>query len=70
MTPRGGAHFAPAPLPCQETAQTELDIETSCGEVGQVAQDPFPDDLDQSLEFDPAVPEPIPQDDFDQNWGA
>jgi hypothetical protein len=33
-------------------------------------RNPSPDDLDQSPEFDPTEPEPIPEDDFDQTWGA
>jgi hypothetical protein len=40
------------------------------GEAGEAAQEPFPDDLDSSPEFDPAEQEPIPEDDFDQRWGA
>ena len=36
----------------------------------EVAQESFPDDLDQSPEFDPTDPEPVPEDDFDQNLGA
>ena len=43
------------------------------GETEEVAQEFFPDDLDQSPEFDPTDPEPIPEDDFDQSdqsWGA
>jgi hypothetical protein len=45
-------------------------------EHDEVAQESFPDDLDQSPEFDPADPEPIPDHasrgarDFDQTWGA
>jgi hypothetical protein len=39
-------------------------------ETEKVAQEPFPDDLDQTPEFDPAEPEPFPEDDFDQCWGA
>jgi hypothetical protein len=35
----------------------------------EAAQESFPDDLDQSSAFDPAEPEPIPEDDFDQSWG-
>ena len=27
-------------------------------------------DLDQTTPFDPAEPEPIPDDDFDQSWSA
>ena len=40
------------------------------GQADEVAQESFPDDLDQSSEFDPADPEPIPEDDFDQSWDA
>jgi hypothetical protein len=40
------------------------------GEPEEVAQEPFPDDLDQTPEFDPAAPEPIPEDDFDQSCGT
>ena len=36
----------------------------------EAAQESFPDDLDQSPEFDPTEPEPIPEDHFDQTWGA
>jgi hypothetical protein len=51
------------------------------GKHHEVAQESFPDDLDQrtqfdpdeldqSPEFDPADPEPIPEDDFDHSGGA
>jgi hypothetical protein len=40
------------------------------GEAEEVTQESFPNDLDQSPAFDPTEPEPIPQDDFDQSWGA
>jgi len=40
------------------------------GQAEKVTQEPFPDDLDQSPEFDPADPEPIPEDNFDQSWEA
>jgi hypothetical protein len=40
------------------------------GQADEVAQESFPDDLDQSPDFDPTEPEPIPEDDFDQNWEA
>jgi len=36
----------------------------------EVVQDAFPDDLDQSSNFEPAEPEPIPEDDFDQSRGG
>ena len=40
------------------------------GKHREVAQGVLPDNLDQSPEFDPTEPEPIPQDGFDQSWGA
>jgi hypothetical protein len=40
------------------------------GQTEEVAQGSFPDDLDQSPEFDPTEPEPIPEDDFGQSWDA
>jgi hypothetical protein len=39
-------------------------------EHDEVAQESFPDDLDESPGFDPGEPEPIPGDDLDQTWGA
>jgi len=41
-------------------------------EHDEVAQESLPDDLDQSPNFDPTEPEPepIPDDHFDQRWGA
>ena len=50
--------------------QTELAIGTGQAEQDEVAQESFPDDLDQTHDFDPAEPEPIPDDDFDQSWSA
>ena len=40
------------------------------GKRQEAAHEPFPDDLDQTPHFDPTEPEPIPEDDFAQNWGA
>ena len=40
------------------------------GQADEVAQESFPDDLDQSSELDPTESEPIPEDDFDQSWEA
>jgi hypothetical protein len=40
------------------------------GDAEEVAQESFPDDLDQTPEFDHVEPEPIPADAFDQSWGA
>ena len=36
----------------------------------EAAQGSLPDDLDQTPEFDPTEPEPIPQGDFDQSREA
>jgi hypothetical protein len=36
----------------------------------EAAWESFPDDLDQSPAFDPAEPEPIPDNNFGQSWGA
>jgi hypothetical protein len=43
---------------------------TGRGKHHEVAQGCFPDDLDQTPDFDPADPEPIPEDHFDQSWDA
>jgi hypothetical protein len=40
------------------------------GQAEEVAQDTFPDDLDQTTPFDPAELEPIADDDFNQTWDA
>ena len=53
-----------------QTALAIGPIGPGSGEPEEVAQEPFPDDLDQSPEFDPAEPEPIPDEHFDQSWGA
>ena len=56
--------------PARGPPQTELHMGTGGGETHKVAQESFPDDLNQSPEFDPTEPEPIPQDDLDQRWDA
>jgi hypothetical protein len=56
--------------PARGPPQTELGIGHAGAETEEVAQEPFPDDLDQTPRFDPAEPEPIPQDDFDQSESA
>jgi hypothetical protein len=56
--------------PARGPPQTDLDMGTGGGEAEKVAQESFPDHLDQSPEFDPADPKPIPVDDFDQSWNA
>jgi hypothetical protein len=56
--------------PARGPPQTELAIATGKAEQDEVAQGSFPDDLDQTTPFDPAEPEPIPEDNLDQNWRA
>jgi hypothetical protein len=56
--------------PARGPPQTELAMGPGGGEAIEVAQGCFPDDLDQSPEFDPTEPEPIPEDHFDQSRGA
>jgi len=56
--------------PARGPPQTELAMGPGQPEHDEVAQQSFPDDLDQSPEFDPTDPEPIPEDDFDQSSGA
>ena len=56
--------------PARGPPQTELAMDLSAGEQQEAAQGFFPDDLDQSPEFDPAGPEPVPEDDFDQSQGG
>jgi hypothetical protein len=56
--------------PARGPPQTELAMRPGGGQADEVAQESLPDDLDQSSEFDPTEPEPIPEDDFDQSWEA
>ena len=56
--------------PARGPPQTELAM-GPCGGPGggkhhEAAQESFPDDLDQTTQFDPAEPEPIPENHFDQ----
>jgi hypothetical protein len=60
----------PLTHPARGPPQTELAMGTDGGQAEQAAQESFPDDLDQSPEFDPTEPEPIPEDDFEQSWEA
>jgi hypothetical protein len=60
----------PLTHPARGPPQTELAMGPGGGQADEVAQESFPDDLDQSPDFDPTEPEPIPEDDFDQNWEA
>jgi len=50
--------------------QTELEMGLAGAEVETVAQEWNPSDLDQTPDFDPTDPEPIPEDDFDQIQGG
>jgi hypothetical protein len=59
--------------PARGPPQTELamgPMGPDRGEKDEVAQESFPDNLDQSPAFDPTEPEPIPEDDFDQSREA
>jgi hypothetical protein len=60
----------PLTHPARGPPQTELAMGTDGGQAEEAAQKSFPDDLDQSPEFDPTEPEPIPEDDFEQSWEA
>ncbi len=57
----------PLPHPARGPPQTEFDMGLSGGEQGEAAQESFPDDLDPTSAFDPAEPEPAPEDHFDQS---
>ena len=60
----------PLTQPARGPPQTELAMGPDSGQTEEAAQEPFPDDLDQSPAFDPTEPEPVPEDDFDQRWEA
>ncbi|MFG1691725.1 hypothetical protein ACGF5M_06190, partial [Gemmatimonadota bacterium] len=53
--------------PARGPPQTEFDMGPGGGQEEKVAQESFPDDLNQSPAFDPTEPEPIPEDTFDQS---
>jgi hypothetical protein len=58
--------------PARGPPQTELAMGSTGPDVGtpyEAPQESFPHDLDQTPEFDPAEPEPVPEDDFDQTCG-
>ena len=61
----GEAETGVGPLP-----QTELAMNRSGGQRIEAVQEVLPDDLDQSPTFDPADPDPVPEDDFNQSWDA
>ena len=50
--------------------QTEFQMGLTGSDLQEVAQESFPDNLDQTPQVDPAEPDPIPEDDFDQSWKA
>ena len=52
--------------PARGPPQTELDMGGTGGEAEEPAQGSFPDNLNQTPQFDPTEPEPVPEDDFDQ----
>lgn len=56
--------------PARGPPQTQLAMGTGPPEHDEVAQESFPDDLDQSPVFDLTDPEPIPKDAFDQSRRA
>ena len=60
----------PLTHPPRGPPQTELAMGPGGGETQEAVQESLPDDLDQTASFDPAEPEPIPDDDFDQSGGA
>ena len=63
-----GEPTSPPPLyPARGPPQTEFLLDIGGHEPEDVAQEYLPDDFDQSPEFDPAVPEAVPDDDFDQS---
>ena len=69
----GEATSPPLIHPARGPPQTELAmglIGPDGGNHNEAAQESFPDDLDQSSEFDPTDPEPVPEDHFDQSWEA
>ncbi|MFC1662300.1 hypothetical protein ACFL3S_12755 [Gemmatimonadota bacterium] len=49
----------PLTHPARGPPQTDLDMGAAGGEAEEFAQESFPDDLNQSPEFDPTEPEPI-----------
>ncbi len=61
---------APPLHPARGPPQTEFSLGPNGAKQDEAAQESFPDDLDQTTPFDPAEPDPIPDDDFDQSGGA
>jgi len=64
----GEPNSPPLLHPARGPPQTQFELGPRSGVAEEAAPECFPDDLDQTPEFDPAQPEPIPKDDFDQSW--
>ena len=56
--------------PARGPPQAELGMAHGGAKPDEATQESFPDDLNQSPEFDPTEPEPVPDDDFDQSGSA
>ena len=56
--------------PARGPPQTVFHLGLGGPEREEAPQGSSPNDLDQTPEFDPAEPEPFPDDDFDQSWDA
>ena len=54
--------------PARGPPQTEFPMGLGSEEAQKVARESLPDDLDQTPEFDPTDPEPMPEDNLDQTW--
>lgn len=61
-----GPTSPPLVHPPRGPPETEPGMDLSGWEQDKAAQEPSPDDLDQTPEFDPT--EPSPDDDFNQSW--
>ncbi len=55
--------------PARGPPQTALAMGPGRPEHDEAAQKSLPGGLDQTSESDPAAPEPMPGDHFDQSWG-
>jgi hypothetical protein len=63
-----GQPTSPPPLhPARGPPQTEFLVDLGGPSPEDVAQECLPDDFDQSPAFDPAGPESVPEEDFDQS---
>jgi hypothetical protein len=55
--------------PARGPPQAELAFELGASDGEEIVQEYPPDNLDQTPQFDPAEPDPIPDDDFDHSLG-